>query len=156
MEALIPIIVLTTMLLVAGWMVRTVSTNRRLRETASMQTQMQTRLLEKFGTSQEMLQYLESDAGKKFVESASLERSNPHGRILSAVQSGVLLVLGGVAMLAAGSGLGHDAAQGTWFLGLMGLMLGVGFLISSFIAYRLSKSWGLFGDAPSRMEDTRA
>lgn len=146
MGELIPIIIVPVIFLVMGWMVRTVSVNRRLRETARMQTEMQTKLLEKFGTSQEMLQYLESEAGKKFVESASLERANPHGRILSGIQAGILLVLGSVAMFASSSNFDREGpAQVCSFLGLMGIMLGSGFLISSFVAYRLSKNWGLFG-----------
>ncbi len=156
-EVFIPIIIVPTIMLVLGWMVRTISVNRRLRETAKMQTEMQTRLLEKFGTSKEMLEYLESDAGKKFVESATIERGNPHGRILAAVQTGVLLILGGMGFLVADNSFGVDGARVGFFLGLMSLLLGTGFLISSFISYRLSKSWGLFGNQPAGgSEVTRA
>src|SRR5690348_18487876 len=62
-EVFIPIIIVPTIMLVIGWIVRTMSTNRRLRETAKLQTEMQTKLLERFGTSQDMLQFLASDAG---------------------------------------------------------------------------------------------
>ena len=155
-EVFIPIIIVPTIMLVLGWMVRTVVVNRRLRETAKMQTDMQTRLLERFGTSKEMLEYLESDAGKKFVESATLERGNPHGRILGAMQTGVLLLLGGVGFLIADSSFGTEGARVGYFLGLMSLLLGVGFLISSFASYRLSKSWGLFGGSATGGEGTRA
>src|SRR5690242_8739617 len=62
-EVFIPIIIAPTSMLVLGWIVRTISINRRLRETAKLQTEMQTKLLEKFGTSQDMLQFLASDAG---------------------------------------------------------------------------------------------
>ena len=48
-EVFIPIIIAPTSMLVLGWIVRTISINRRLRETAKLQTEMQTKLLEKFG-----------------------------------------------------------------------------------------------------------
>ena len=147
-EVFIPIIIVPTIMLVIGWIVRTMSTNRRLRETAKLQTEMQTKLLERFGTSQDMLQFLASDAGRKFMESATVERSNPHGRILGGVQAGVLLLLGGIGFFAASPSFGADDGGFGHFLGIMGVMLGAGFLISSFIAVRLSKSWGLLKPSP--------
>jgi len=151
-DVFIPIIIVPTIMLVIGWIARTISTNRRLRETAKLQTEMQTKLLERFGSSQDMLQFLASDAGRKFMDSATVERSNPHGRILGGVQAGVLLLLGGIGFFAASSSFGVDGAPFGNFLGIMGLMLGAGFLISSFIAARLSKTWGLLksGDAAER------
>ncbi len=142
-EVFIPIIIVPTIMLVIGWIVRTMSTNRRLRETAKLQTEMQTKLLERFGTSQDMLQFLASDAGRKFMESATVERSNPHGRILGGVQAGVLLLLGGVGFFAANPSFGADDGGFGHFLGIMGVMLGGGFLLSSYIAAHLSKTWGL-------------
>lgn len=149
-EVFIPIIIVPTIMLVLGWIARTVSTNRRLRETAKIQAEMQTKLLERFGTSQDMLQFLGSEAGKKFMESATLERANPHGRILGGVQAGVLLLLGGIGFFASAGSFGLDGQPFAHFLGVMGLMLGAGFLVSSFIAARLSKAWGILRPTTER------
>jgi hypothetical protein len=147
-DVFIPIIIVPTIMLVIGWIARTVSNNRRLRDTAKLQAEMQTKLLEKFGTSQDMLAFLASDAGRRFVESTTVERSNPHGRILGGVQAGVLLLLGGLGFFAADSTFGIDGQAFAHFLGIMGIALGAGFLTSSFVAMRLSRSWGLLKSAP--------
>jgi len=152
MDSLAPVLILVTIFTAIVLMVRTVTVNRRLHQIAKLQSDMQTRLLEKFGTSQDLIAYLESPAGQKFLESATIERRNPFGRILGSIQAGIVLTM---------AGLGFFVLQGQWryveegflFLGTMGLALGLGFLLSSAAAYFLSKSWGLLdGRGDARVE----
>ena len=152
MDSLAPVLILVTIFTAIVLMVRTVTVNRRLHQIAKLQSDMQTRLLEKFGTSQELIAYLESPAGQRFLESATIERRNPFGRILGSIQAGIVL---------ATAGLGFFFLQSQWdrveegflFLGTMGLALGIGFLVSSAAAYFLSKSWGLVdGRGQARIE----
>jgi hypothetical protein len=116
--------------------------NRRRSNVVKAQTEMQTRLLEKFGSSQEMLQYLQSDAGRKFLESATIEQTTPYGRILGSASVGVILSMLGLALLLVrGQVAGGEA--GFIVTGTLFLALGVGFLLSAAVAYALSKAWGL-------------
>jgi hypothetical protein len=135
---LIPI----TLFVVIGYIIRTIVHNRRLNEVARIQSEMQTRLLEKFGTAEDMRQYLESAAGRRFVESATLERSNPHGRILGSIQAGLLFIACGIGLYATRHVV-NDGQEGFYVLGVLGMLVGAGFLASSFLSYRLSKAWGL-------------
>ncbi|HEV2702588.1 MAG TPA: hypothetical protein VGV09_13210 [Steroidobacteraceae bacterium] len=50
----------------------------------------------KVGSGQELLAYAQTETGKQLLESLKVERISPHGRIIGAVQAGiVLLTLGG-------------------------------------------------------------
>jgi hypothetical protein len=138
-EMLLPIGILGTL----GWVVRTLLVNRRMTNTVRIQAELQGRLLDKFGTSQEMLTYLASPAGERFVHSATLEKANPHGRILGSLQSGIILTLLGASMLLLRNQLDIEGVHGLTFVGGLGMALGIGFLASSYVAYRLSKAWGL-------------
>jgi hypothetical protein len=138
-EMLLPIGIVGTF----GWVVRTFVVNRRMTNMVRMQAELQGRLLDKFGTSQEMLAYLASPAGERFVQSATLEKGNPHGRILGSLQSGIILTLLGAAMLLLRGQLDIEGVHGLTFVGGLGMALGIGFLASSFVAYRLSQAWGL-------------
>jgi hypothetical protein len=140
-EMLLPLGIMTAI----GWIIRTIVVSRRLNNTARIQADLQSRLLEKFGTSQEMLGYLESPAGQRFVQSATIEKGNPHGRILGSVQAGVILTVLGVTLLLMRGQLEIEAITGMTLLGALGLALGIGFLVSAFAAYRMSKAWGLLG-----------
>lgn len=152
MDSLAPVLILITIFTAIVLIVRTVTVNRRQHQIAKLQSEMQTRLLEKFGTSQELIGYLESQAGQKFLESATIERRNPFGRIMGSIQAGIVLTTAGLGFFFL-HGRWDRAEEGFLFLGTMGLALGVGFLLSSAAAFFLSRSWGLLdGRGDTRVE----
>jgi len=111
-------------------------------KTAKLQAGVQTKLLEKFGSGQELLAYIQSDAGRQFTESLAMEQRTPYGRILAAAQAGVILILLGLALLfLRGRVSGGD--EGFLVSGTITLSLGVGFGLSAALSYFLSKSLGL-------------
>ncbi len=114
-------------------------------KTAKLQAGVQTKLLEKFGSGQELLAYVQSDVGKRFLESLAMEQRTPYGRILGAVQAGVILVLLGIALLFL-RGRVSGAEEGFLVSGTITLSLGVGFGLSAALSYFLSKSFGLLSE----------
>jgi len=120
------------------------SSIRRLK-VARMQSEVHTRLIEKVGSSQEFLTFLDSESGKQLVASIGIEQPNrePYGRILASVQAGVILLFLGIAFLFLGRHFGN-AQEGFYILGGLAVALGAGFLISAGLSYRLSKAFGLF------------
>jgi hypothetical protein len=120
------------------------STIRRLK-VARVQAEVHSKLIDKVGSSQEFLTFLETDSGKKLVASIGIEQPsrNPYNRILASVQAGVILVCVSIALLIIGVNVA-DVREGFGILGAMGLALGIGFLISAGLTYRLSKKFGLF------------
>lgn len=119
------------------------STIRRLK-VARAQAEVHSKLIEKVGSTQEFLTFLETEAGKKLVASIGIEQPgrNPYNRILASVQAGVILVCVSIALLFLGVAYA-DVAEGFKVLGGLGIALGIGFLISAGLSYRLSKSFGL-------------
>lgn len=119
------------------------STIRRLK-VARIQSEVHSRLIDKVGSSQEFLTFLDSDSGKQLVASIGIEQPsrNPYNRVLASVQAGVILVCVSIALLFLGVTYA-DVAEGFKIVGGLGLALGIGFLISAGLSYRLSKSFGL-------------
>jgi hypothetical protein len=114
-------------------------------KTAKLQAEVQTKLLEKFGSGQELLAYVQSDAGKQFLDSLTMEQRTPYGRILGATQAGVILVLVGLGLLFLRARV-PGAEEGFLVSGTLVLSLGVGFGLSATLSYLLSKSFGLLGE----------
>ena len=124
------------------------STIRRY-NTTKLQAGLQTKLIEKFGTGQELLAYVQSEAGKRFLESLTMEQRTPYGRILGAAQASVILALVGLALLFL-RGRVAGADEGFLVFGTIILSLGVGFGLAAALSYFLSKSLGLLGESIER------
>ena len=123
------------------------STIRRLK-VARAQADLNAKLLERFASGHELVEYMNSEAGKKFLESALMEpqRGNPYSRILASVQAGIILAALGLALFLVGRQI-PEATQGLVAFGTVAVTLGIGFLVSAAASYRLSKSFGLLGTA---------
>src|SRR5690242_590172 len=122
-----------------GFVVWTVFSTIRRYKTAKLQAGLQTKLLEKFGSGQELLAYVQSDAGKGFLECLATEqRTTPYGRILGAAQASVILVLLGLAFLSLRSRVA-GAEDGFLVFGTIILSLGAGFGLAAVLSYFLSK-----------------
>ena len=147
MEVLAPMLGVVGMMVVIGWIVRIVTTSRRQTKMAQMQAEMQEKLLDKFGSSEEVIGYLESDAGRQFLDTATFEPANPYKRILGSIQTGLILAFAGGAFLFL-RGQMTEADDAFVFLGTLGLALGLGFLFSAVATFVLSKSWGLVNGEP--------
>jgi hypothetical protein len=153
MEELAPMIALIVVTLATVVVIRTLGQNKRLDKLAKMQGELQTRVLDRFGSAQEMLEYLRSEPGKRLLDTPLIERGSPYGRILGAVQAGIVLALVGVAFLASMAivKVPDEAAFG--FFGVLCLALGVGFMISAWAAHALSKSYGLINGRNRKSEE---
>jgi len=125
-----------------GFVVWIIFTTIRRYKTAKLQAGLQTKLLEKFGSGQELLAYVQSDAGTQFLDSLTMEQRTQHGRILGAAQASVILVLLGLALLFL-RGRVSGGEEGFLVSGTIVLRVGVGFGLSAALSYFLSKSFGL-------------
>src|ERR1700691_2785914 len=87
------------------WVIRTVIDYRRWNRLAKVQTDVHTKLLDRFTANEDLLAYIQSSAGAKFLESSPITLDAgprsvgaPLGRILWSVQGGVVLIAGGVGL----------------------------------------------------------
>jgi hypothetical protein len=130
-----------------GFVIWIIFSSIRRYKTAKLQAELQTKLLEKFGSGQELLAYVQSDAGKRFLESLTMEQRTPYGRILGAAQVSVILVLLSFAFLFLRSRV-LGAEEGFLVFGAITLCLGFGFGLSAALSYYMSKSFGLLTESP--------
>ncbi len=149
-----PIMILMTLFLVIGAVARQVIVNRRMRELARLNADLQAKLLDKLTAAGELQSYIASDAGRRFVEASTVERSDPHGKILASVQSGILLIAVGFA-LEISRNVVAGASNGVLRLfGTLGIVVGTGFLVSGAAVFVLSRRWGLLAGRETPAEPT--
>jgi hypothetical protein len=129
-----------------AWFAWLIFTTLRRYKIAKLQADVQSKLLEKIGSAQDLLSYAQTDTGRQLLESLQVERTvseAPHGKILWALQAGtVLFFFGAGAMWLRGHVSAHGY-EGFTILGALSIALGLGFLFSGAASYYLSKSFGL-------------
>jgi uncharacterized membrane protein len=136
------VIILPVLFSLFGFVAWLIFSSIRRYKTAKLQAGVQTKLLEKFGSGQELLAYVQSDAGKQFLDSFTMEQRTPYGRILGATQAGAILVLLGLGLLFLRSRV-SGAAEEFLVSGTLALCLGIGFGLAAALSYFFSKTFGL-------------
>lgn len=132
------------------WLIRMLVDYRRWSRLAKVQTDVHTKLLDRFTANDDLLAYMQSPAGAKFLESSPITLDAaprsvgaPLGRILWSVQGGVVLMAGGIGLLVVSGRVAGDASQPLHALGVLGIALGLGFVISAIISFVISQRLGL-------------
>jgi hypothetical protein len=132
------------------WLIRTFIDYRRWSRLAKVQTEVHTKLLDRFTANDDLIAYIQSPAGSKFLESAPIKLDAgprsvgaPLGRILWSVQGGLVLTAGGIGFLFVSGRVAEEAAQSLHALGVLGIALGIGFVISAIISFAISHRLGL-------------
>ncbi len=144
------LIVTVTLPAMFGWFAWLIFSTIRRYKIAKLQAEVQTRLLEKVGSGQELLAYAQTETGRELLESLKVERVAPHGRIIGALQTGIILLFFGAALLLLRSHVSFAGeSEGFVVFGTLICALGVGFALSAVASYYLSKSFGLLNGAAS-------
>jgi hypothetical protein len=123
--------------------------NRRWSRVFKLQSEVHGKLIERF-TNQDLTAYMETDAGRKFLEAAPIpigieqDRRMPSAvaRILTPLQAGIVMVLLGIGLLSLRHG-GPDMDTPMLVFGTIVLMPGIGFIISAGVSWLLAAKLGL-------------
>jgi hypothetical protein len=149
-----------------AWFVRTVIEQKRWTRLSRTQSEVHNKILDRFGTNEELLEYIRSPAGTKFLESAPIPlraeqatQNAPLSRILWSIQLGVVVVAGGLGMLLVSGRFKAPTGQDLFAMGVIAISVGAGFIVSAVVSIFLSQRLGLWrghGAAPiNPLEDVR-
>jgi len=160
-DGLIPLLAFACGLVAIILLARMFIENRRWSRIFKMQSDVHGRLIERFTTNQELGAYMQTDAGRRFLEAAPLPIAfeqhqrvpSAIARILTPLQTGIIMVLLGFGLLL----LRHTEPEMNTpmlFFGTVVLMPGIGFIISAGVSWFLASRLGLMpGDnSQTRLE----
>jgi hypothetical protein len=142
------------------WVLRVLIENRRWSRIFNVQSEIYSKLLDKFTTNEELISYVRTESGKHFLESASIpfgydlqkRSASPLARVLTPLQFGVVLTLVGVGFLYLRNSFKDEASL--LVLGVLTLMLGFGFIISAGFSWMLARHLGLLSGTTGDQPDT--
>jgi len=124
--------------------------NRRWSRIFKLQSDVHGKLIDKFTSNQELSAYMETEAGRKFLEAAPIPLGIEHdrrmpsavARILTPLQAGIVMVLLGIGLLSLRHA-GPDMDTPMLVFGTVVLMPGIGFIISAGVSWLLAAKLGL-------------
>lgn len=136
------------MVSVAVWLIRLTVAHRRWNRVSKVQFETHSKLLDRFTSSDELLAYVQTPAGRRFLEAAPIQEAAPAiaaplSRILWSVQAGVVLSVLAIGLLQVSRRFTDELSQVFLVAGILFLALGAGFVVSAVAAYGLSRRLGL-------------
>jgi hypothetical protein len=142
---------------VLTWLIRTTIEHRRWSRLAKTQAEVHNKLMDRFASNEDLLNYIQTPVGKRFLESAPilLEQpptrpvSAPIGRILLSVQAGLVMLAAGIGMQFVSMSIDKEAAQPMAALGTLGIAIGIGLVVSAAASFLLSRRLGLWREPVS-------
>ncbi|HYE86277.1 MAG TPA: hypothetical protein VEA16_07970 [Vicinamibacterales bacterium] len=133
------------------WLVRSFIQHRRWIKTSTVQAEVHTKLMDRMASNEELLAYVQSPAGRRFLEAAPVRAdsegasfSAPVGSIIWSLMAGLVLTVLGIGFRYAGSFVKDDAHDAFAVVGVIILSLGIGFIVASMMAFVVSSRLGLF------------
>jgi hypothetical protein len=144
------------MISVFCWVLKTIIDHRRWLRVSRVQAEVHSKLLDRFTSNQDLLAYVQTSAGRHFLESTPISLdsgprsiSAPVGRILFSIQVGLVAALAGVGLNLVSRELTvQELGQPLHVIGVVVFAVGVGFVLSGLVAYALSRRLGLLAQTP--------
>jgi hypothetical protein len=151
MEGMSIFAVMLTVIGVFTWLVRTLIDHRRWSRIARVQAEVHTKLMDRFSSNEELLAYIQTPGGRKFLESAPISveaaprtASAPVSRMLWSIQVGLVLMAGGGGLQFVAGTIDREVAGPMSAMGVLAVAIGLGFVLSALVSFFLSWKLGLW------------
>lgn len=122
-----------------GWILRLALTY--IQERARRRAELQVRVLDRFASAAEFLEFLNTGPGRRFQEALSGRRGSQARLLVGAICAGIVLTFLGVGLLFVHLKIGRD--PDILLFGVVTLAVGLGFLVAAPVSHGLARRWGL-------------
>ena len=143
------------------WLVRTIIEQKRWNRLSRTQSEVHNKILDRFSTSGELLDYIKTPAGTKFLESAPIPlhespapQNAPLTRVMWSVQIGIVVAAASLGLLLVSGRFDKESAQEMFALGMIGVSVGLGFIVSAAVSIFMSRRLGLWQLPADRADET--
>lgn len=133
------------------WLVRTVIEQRRWNRLSRTQSEVHNKIIDRFGSADEVLAYIQSAAGTKFLESAPIplqaekpSQGAPFTRVMWSIQLGVAIAVAAFGVVLVSLRYEGETAHGLFAMGMIAFSVGAGFVASALVSLAMSRRLGLW------------
>jgi hypothetical protein len=141
---------------VLTWVIKSIINHRRWIKSSQVQAEVHTKLMDRMSSNEELLAYIQSPAGRRFLEAAPMRpepespvANAPVAAIIWSMMTGIVLATVGAGFRVAAGTISEDVQRAFTVVGIILLALGIGFLLASMMAFMVSSRLGLFPARPT-------
>ena len=153
LESLIIFGIFVFIAIVLAWLVRTIIEQKRWSRLSKQQAEVHNKILDRFGNTEELMEYIKTPAGTKFLESAPIPlhiepqagasvRNAPLGRVMRSIQIGIIVAAAAFGMLLVSFRFERGTAADLFAMGTIGICIGAGFIGSALVSLFMSRRMG--------------
>lgn len=141
------------------WLIKTLIEHRRWTRLSKIQLEVHSKLMDRFTNNEDLLAYIQTPSGKRFLEQAPIQLDSPRainaplGRILWSAQAGAVATVLGMGVISVSRYTLEEVASPLSGFGVVIMSLGIGFIVSAVLAYILTRRFGLLGDPNATPEN---
>jgi hypothetical protein len=148
MEFILPMVITVSFFAMIAWIVYVIVDGKRRRERLKVFTDFHGKLMDRMTSPAEFGAFMQSPGGQRFLATLQTERGGPKVAIMRSVHTGtIMLALSiGLLFLQRLDLWNSEARAFVVFMGVIVLALGVGFLVSAGLSWRLGRSLGVMDD----------
>jgi len=162
LQGIFVLTMMTFFAFVLAWLVRTIIEQKRWNRLSKTQSEVHNKILDRFGSTDELLQYVKSPAGTKFLESAPIPlrsaepapQNAPLARLLWSIHIGIIIAAAAFGTLIVSFRFGRGGGQELFAIGIIALCVGFGFIGSGVISMLVSRRLGVWQAPPAEAEDS--
>lgn len=138
-------IVLPSMFAMIAFVIWVVANGWQRRQQWRLMTDFNTRLLDRLGSVKDLNDLLQTETGARLIGLFTSERGSlgARERILMAVQTGVVFIVLGLGFLFLDWRFVYNDDGACTVIGVVGLALGIGLILSAAVSYRVASALGL-------------
>ena len=140
-DQIMGMVVMPIMFILFGYIAKLIMDGKKNR----LKSELHQKLVERFDNVKELNEFLKSESGNKFLKSLSIEYVQPKERIMSYISRGLIAGFVGLSFLPVGLMFADDSKY-YFAAGIILFALGVSFLVSSWLSYKLSTKWGIINE----------
>jgi hypothetical protein len=144
-----PVLAILAVVAAVLWLIRLFVDTFRWKRSLKVQAEMQSKMLDKFGSNQDLIAYLETEAGKRLLQVPAIPsgvESTPRaggmlGRMLLPLQFGTVLIPIGIGLGLLRRSFPNEA--GLVVLSTLVLTLGIGLSVAALVSWLMARHYGL-------------
>jgi len=105
----------------------------------------QLKLIDKISSSDDLMKFVSTGAGEKFISSSNFETLSSKNKIMSAIYKGIIFSMVGLALFLI-KNVALETAPVFLIFGAISLAIGLGYIIATIVSLSMAKKLGMMKD----------